>query len=640
MVTGEPADDFYEASRRNVAVLLLFWLSYIVSYLLLARSITLPSASPTAGYVRKRRSNLSRLMLLGRPKSRPRSMPPRHASDSPVHGRTFSLGQVSEISTQSDDDGRSPVADDGPLDVALLGQHLLSSFSLEYTVTVFGLSLVIQLLCVLPVSVWGLRVLAVGGAKKGPHLGWLSTLLLKQWLRWLWACALGTLFIGIPLALFLRESREHRDALGFKKVSILAHRLLACLARRRLVRPLGAALLLVLLYLASTVMGITSPIKLSEWELLLNMACMSLMAPLSLVAIPLGIRCGFRGAHDRFISSQYQEELQEHIQTIETQIGELREALSGQDGLARADGSGGGGVRKRRVSGGESTPVSSKSLRSKLVELEFKLEGLRERAQYERSPFWGNLRAIGYLLLYTGSFLYILYTQLGALLGFTSRQLLWYIPGIQLIDRLLYAVARVLYLVAERHQASDAIIRGEGFVGTWTRFVLVTLMLTTWLYLGLGRIASRRAESTVPVVPLHPLFGGMTFRLPRRSLDRALRVVAVALVSTALFVPLLNIAGVLDGVDPFLVPSSQCLYYSPLISLLPNSLERLVAVLERPTVLYFPLFLWLILAYRLLLFSLTALIGIQSLRSTWHHGKGCMLQSIRLGSTKPLYRHE
>ena len=93
----DAANDFYEVSRCNVAVLLTFWLAYILAYGLCTRLIT-PHALVKAGtaYSRRRRSNLSLLMLLTPPDRRTHSLPPIRSTSRTSSSRTGSIGEISE----------------------------------------------------------------------------------------------------------------------------------------------------------------------------------------------------------------------------------------------------------------------------------------------------------------------------------------------------------------------------------------------------------------------------------------------------------------------------------------------------------------------------------------------------------------
>ncbi|PJF17116.1 hypothetical protein PSACC_03069 [Paramicrosporidium saccamoebae] len=595
-------DEFYESSRRAVAVLLLFWLSYVLAYTIMAWVI-LPSR-PYNPLSRKRRSNLSRLMLLGRPERRPRSLPPARTNR---HLRTASLRDIAEsegdhslcdvdsLSRASDTDagwGDEFRVSSGSVE-ALSSRHILSSFAPEYTAAVCGLAVVIQGILLVPAS---LAVLAVVDGM--PEAQRLFHGILLRWWHWAWNAALILIFAALPVSSAWIEGRGRRDAPILKKLSILCYRLVDGISRWGLLKPLLLGIAMIFFYLLAVLLGFFSPINLNEWAIILNIACIGTISLASLVCIPLGVSTifrnilaldvvpgGYREATDQLVELK---ELKEQILSIET-------TLAPQ-----------GTLRRNASMPMELTPVSSKSLRSKLIELRSRSSELQSQLPYGSRSGWRRMGVALLVFIISLSLAFAIYVEVRCFIQFIVTNLLWYIPGVQLVDRLLYQLALLVGLVhvpsvETRPKRIDVY---SLIISAW-----MSLMLMTVLFIGLRRLVRRRLKS-VHIITAQ-------FSLPRRTLDKFIAPLMIGLASTILFVPLLSLSGATDYIDSQITAGDRInSYVSPLASVFPPPLRNLFGALHHVVFLRFPLLVWLIMAYRGLLILVLVGVGTRSVRAS------------------------
>lgn len=613
MKQGAP-DEFYESSRRNVAVLLVFWLSYIAAYVFVAKFVAVGRLDSTVGvdgFVRRRRSNLRRLMLLGRPKSRPRSLPqskvlgdqssfdevrpPQAASLSEFSDTVSCLSDGLECNSLTPHDSMGSVPE-GSMDVAaFFGRHLLSSFSPEFSTAVFGVAVVFQGICLLPATVLALHLLDGSDACTRWEYQWLSMRLLEKWWKWLWASALFLLLCGIPSALLLIEGKEHVDAPGFQKVIILWHRFVAFLGASRLIYALGGIGGASLLYVAAIILGLFEPIQWSFWLTLLNGALFGTSVLLVLIGMPVGLASICRYLFTRYLRPVHSRN------TLERMLGELVGQIDEIKNMLESKAASQTGTLKKRplpVSGG-STPVSSKSLRSKLRQLEIQADVLQSNMLALKSPVW---RVLSGLSIYSGAVLFcsvITLVLLDAFLRFTARHLLWYLPGVQLADRIFHRLASAVHLAASSRDGGRVL---GTFWRDWLLYSLMYLISMLLLFTGLLRMFYFRRRGHLVSFSLE----SFTWRM---TLERFFLPLMLLLVATVICAPVLSLTGNFDYQLHRTAP------YIPLVeSVFPLALKRLFDLLHSSLFMRFPVLFWFVLGYRSVLLTLMLAIGLRRMR--------------------------
>lgn len=587
--------EFYEVSRRNIVILLVFWVSYIISYLFCAVMI-IPSTSGSGNslrYTRKRRSNLSRLVLLSSSSRRTKSVPVLSRSSSrTADSRGVSFGDVSESDSRLPNYSGEATSAEGIGQSSNIGRHLLSSFVPESTVAVLCGSVVLQGILLVPLSILGLLKLDTKGYSDHWQWQWLSFELLRQWWKWLSFVAVFCLLFGIPLAFLILEGREHRDAPMIRKFSIVFGKISKSLSHIGILKaiillaPLSASYFVCGLYL-----GYARSPNVNGWLDALGLFMVGLLAIASVICIPLGLSASLANCCSILIGPSKKTFLYLGQQKLEVdaQIALLEQQISD---IAKDQGCNG-------------TPISSRSLRSKIFQLKARSQDLQRHivniisiSSKLRRTSMAMLSVTSIILIYFFVGLVGLYT-----LQFFASKVLWYFPGIQTIDWLLLKVASTVSLVQEP-------------AGEMTTDIKRSVILAMFLYLtqsfmfgiGLRRFLRRRISR----VALVSFFEQLSFKQP---VNEFLLNSAVLLISTVLSIPLLCLLGIADPIDnilisvPILTP-----YVSPLLALLPSFQYHLVRRLDELVILRFPALVWLILLYRSAIFWLMLLVVIRSLK--------------------------
>lgn len=521
-------------------------------------------------------------------------MPPTRSEGSLGHVRAQSLGGIFESSSDTEGFSSLPSAS-GPADS--FSRHMLSSFVPEYTIAVVALAVVLQGVLLLPGSMFVLTVLEDSGGK----WEWLSLDLLSQWWRWTWNAAFWLLFCGLPAAILLVEGKEHRDAPMFKKIAILLGRLGGAVSKFGLAKPLLAMSGLLGLYIMAVMFGLFGPIRVSEWMLLLSTFCVTATSLISVASIPLGLVSLLHGVVRLAVRPDVRQELQQQMREVDDQIDSIESTLSSDI---------------RRGASCELTPVSSKSLRSKLAGLHARSADLHRRSRIMGRPIWKNLLAAFMMGLLGLLILFILYMQCRTLTTFVASHLLWHLPGVQLLDRIMFRLALFFNMVEEQQPAelviSDTLMVG----GSWLPSTFMSLIYMFLFYLGLQSLVRKRRLCTIKIITPGPNAEETPiFVMPQRTLDQCLVSSLIALVATVLLAPIVIVSGSTDLVDAELHKGSRLTAYtSQLATLLPRPLRLLIDTLHCANLMRFPLLLWLLVAYRGTLLMSLAVVGLRAFR--------------------------
>lgn len=691
MDDGAADGSFYEASRRNVAILLIFWLSYILAYGLCASILVSGGGGGgdggsgrgrdstdkmMLGYSRKRRSNLSRLVLLqglggsfsaaaaaaAGEQRRSQSLPPppslsasssRSTSSSASSTiRAPSLTELSEseaASAVSDTEARSRSQTRSQSQVSQLGSHLLSAVVPEYTTAVVSLAVSLQGFFLIPASLAALHFLLEQEGGEGGEGGegtgswpvqwqWISLTFLQSWWTSLWRVGLGLLLVALPVALIMLEGREHRDAPILRKLIIISARIPRHLGMFGLgVRPmivlLGGGLLF---YLGAILAGLLEPLRWGEWINFVEIFYTGIFGAASVICLPLGLSTCLKGILMRLTTPPRAHLLARRRDEVMTLINSLEASITISPGpitIPNASGS-------DDVPPG-TTPVSKKSLRSKVNELRAQMTQLEGEMALETGRSLLLSRPVSHLLSLIGAlWLYGLVGRLiVGLVRFLASEFLWYLPGVRTVDWLLFRIARMVRLVEMAPVQPDR-ERSLDWTSSLASLTFIFLFAT-----GLQRLTQRRR---LPLLPHQDIptrsknKGNVTLLLssssstplaswplvgwPKYRLDRFLILSVVLITSSLLGSILVPLSGLVDdggegrdvlrdrhGGIPSVVP-----YASVLLSLLPTNHQNLLRTLHSMTILRFPLLQWLILLYRSLLTLSLLLVALRSLPPIYH----------------------
>lgn len=616
------SDEFYETSRRNVAVLLIFWLSYITSYFLVTKFVSTGRATPSIsvdGIVQKRRSNLRRLMLLGRPKSRPRSLPLSKALDKDSRSscdehqvlKTPSLFDPSDtlscISDTFDSNSLHPSSltfspsQEAASRAIVFSSHLLSSFSLEFFTAVFGVSVVLQGICLLPATVVALYMLDGAPVCLQWEWQWLSLELVRKWWTWVWSSSLFLLLGGLPFIIILIGGKEHIDASGFQKFSILLHRFLFYLRKSKLLYVFICIFGMASLYVAAILVGLVKPIRWSFWLTLLNGLFFGISGILTLVGIPVGLASLCKSLFNRFIKLSFSRSDMEKMRLeVYRQLEEVKDLMENATLLYN------GALKKRPLYvSGENTPISSKSLRSKVRKLEAQAEILRINIANSASPFWRIVWGIGVYFGVISCFSMVMYVLGGRFLGFVASHLLWYIPGVQLAHRVIFKIATTLGLAP--HELDSNMRFLDRFWSNWLQSVAVHVILVSLLFIGLCRLFhfQRQDRSLLSSLEVPNHWHGQDV-----PLDKVFAPLALLIVSTVICAPILSMVGLYDY-----QPDPEVSYFAMVGTVFPAILRSLFALFHSTRVLRYPLLFWSVLGYRAASLSLVLFVGFRKVRA-------------------------
>lgn len=673
MDDGAANGSFYEATRRNVAILLIFWLSYILAYGLCAMILVRGSGGGRdstdkmmVGYSGKRRSNLSRLVLLQglgrslsateeRPRSQslppPPSSSPRSASSASSTSWAPSVTDLSEsevASAMSDTEARSRSRARSRSHVSQLGSHLLSAFVPEYTTAVVSLAVSLQGFFLIPASLAALRLLLREGGGKGTvawslQWQWISLAFLQGWWASLWRVGLSLLLMALPVALIMMEGREYRDAPVLRKLIIISARIprhlgMFGLGVRPMILLLGSSLLF---YLGAILTGLLEPLRWGEWIDFVEIFYTGIFGAASVVCLPLGLSTCLKGIHVKLTTPPRAHLLARRREELIALISSLESSAMGPNGVPA--------IPTASVSDGlvsSTTPVSKKSLRSKVNELRAQVKQLEEEIVLANRHSLVRSRLGPHLLCLLGAlWLYGLVGRLiVGLVRFLASEFLWYLPGVRTIDWLLFKMASMVRLVEMVPTRPDH-IHSLDWVASLSSLTFISLYAT-----GLQRLTQRRRrppllhhsasargnkESAALLHSAH-LAQSQVASWPKYRLDRFLTFAVVLVTSSLVGSILVPLCGLVDdgrggealgsqgsdnhhrqqchqhyhhdGGIPRLVP-----YASVLLSLLPANYQNLLCTLHSMTILRFPLLQWLILIYRSLLSLPLLLVAIRSL---------------------------
>ena len=590
--------EFYETSRQNIIIILIFWGSYIVAYLIFTQLISLslestPRSNGTqhvAFSVRRKRSNLSRLMLLDHPHERrriqARSQPPAslRAMSEERGANPFAASDSIEDISRSVSISRDEAVPDDQRSTRGLAETF--SFSVEFTAACLGLCLFLQGMILLPVVAYldailyriAQTVALEDDATKWYYWQWLGEKLLRRWWKWHWRFSLFFLYVGLPLALLLWEWRQHRSASLLRRIAILRGRVGSILTGWHLWKPLAALFILLTAYFILVAAGrLNSRIWL---DYLIGVTVFG-TAVLSWVATPLGIIALFRMMATLSIKPSLRPLLESELSFIEGEIAHLDAKGSCHSPLRAISMD-----STNLVS--ESTPVSSRSNRLHLADLYLRSAMLKKQLRRTRKPFWYNVMifsAIGILLVGYLLFSILLFWRT---VGFLFSRIIWQVSGIQLADRLLHRIALALGLYHSRsgHHVSE---------GCWSLVdSLAFHYFVVHFFAGLYVLVGRQIRSFVEC--------GLSNR--RMTLDRVLMLLWLGLLCVS--------PGSIVILASSIFESSE---ESPLILALglwrfaPKAIVRILRIFETHHVLRFPMLSWMILLHRIVLLVLIVLVA-------------------------------
>lgn len=632
---------FYETSRRNIVILIIFWLSYIFAYCFLTiylkkrhfdndseRRISPLIKNNSSfeekleksdnsrifvrNYLRQRRTNLSRLMLLQHPLGRRyRSLSPSlnrlsnigafpisinttknltDIDDAEPYGkidalesRTSSIGGRSHLGIDRDIESDTEIdqqvheADtdstslkDGHISTLIkrgrsrflammrvqsnenhLDNHLndsiqenlhvpltnliLSSFNLEFTISVLSITIIIQYSLLIPFSSLGLFVLCHSDSDFW-MLQWLSKEFIAQWWCWCWYCFFYMSIIGIPMTLFIKATfsfshgfnggqRNWRQNFFFLSRKIWRHVSLPLWIKRLIL----LSSFLLLFYFSISIFrgnwtGMISLLRDSTYFVLyISVGFLSLI---SLVAIPLGVLLL----------------LQNH------------------------------------------QCISLNTSKRLLV--------------------WLPNTIFCWIF-----FLTTLYVLITSLIRYISGNVIWNFTIVRWIDHILLWIASSIGLTSSAKIES---LPKTSISIPWVSWFesLITFYFLSWAFF------------KGCLLFFFPLTNSTNQDKSQIIRKRELTTLWVSLVTWSVNVSILSImSGVIDYVQNEKVNSMLPDYLSDLTQFLPDVLQKIIWTLDNVTIFGFPSLLWLIILYRLLLISLLVLVLLILIKGGEKRGK-------------------
>ena len=478
-----------------------------------------------------------------------------------------------------------------------IGSNLLSAFMADYSIAVFGLSLVIQSIMLIPVSMAGVFVLEE--TRNGWLWQWLSLAMLQKWWLWLWNAGSLVLLMGIPFAVAVVESREYRHVAAVRMFTIVFTKLVRPISRFGFGRLLIALAALTLAYAVALMAGYLESWNLTGWIDFVNLIVLGGIACLSILCIPLGFVAAVSDFCASFSSSRTSF-LEQQRRDINRQILQLEESLADF----------------RSELGQDSTPISSKSMRSRLTELRLHSTELDEELHSAREPLIIRIGRNVLCLLLVICLFHFLFTFVSSFWRFATSELLWYLPGVQTIDWLLLKVASTVKLVEQPKAIQPSFLRA------FSTACLASIIFSVLFACGLFRLVSRR-KGTLPPPPPPPssrsvLYFSM-YRTRRlfspQSVDRFLAKCATLLCCFLFAAPIILFSGTLDSMEALAMKGVKlCPYVTVFATLLPISHRQIITSLHMVTFLRFPLLVWFIFCYRLALVLALLFVAVRSIR--------------------------